>query len=88
MKKIKERKGLNYSKIIGIFITLCIVSFFITFIYKFSTTTSSEAGPNQRWCANCQVFHNINETQTNEIWCNNCKTWHAPNQESSTQSIK
>ena len=88
MKKIKEKKGLNYTKLLGIIISLCILSFFISFIYKFSTTTYSGAGTNQRWCANCQVFHDINETQENEIWCKNCNAWHAPNQESGTQSIK
>ena len=86
-KKNKQTKeNYNFSKLIGYIIVTCFVLFLGSFVYQAITTEYNDS--TKRWCANCQIYHDINEEQENEIWCNNCQTWHAPNEESGTVTIK
>tara|TARA_Y100000590_G_C14904673_1_gene707704 strand:- start:167 stop:427 length:261 start_codon:yes stop_codon:yes gene_type:complete len=82
----KEIKNVDSSKYIGFIVIACILLFTGSFVYKF---IASDNNSSQRWCANCNTWHDINDdTIEGEVWCNNCQTWHAPNEESSTPSIK
>ena len=86
-KKNKHvKKDSSFSKLIGYSIVACFVLFLGSFIYQAVTTEYIDAM--QRWCDNCQTYHNIDEEQENEVWCNNCQAWHAPNEESRTVNIK
>lgn len=85
-KKVIKSGKISFSSILGIFIIICISSFFISFIYRFITSESTDS--TRQWCPTHNTYHDISEQINNEIWCNNCKTWHAPRNESAIPSIK
>ena len=85
-KKIIKSGKVTFSSILGTFIVICIVGFFISFIYRF--ITADQANSNQQWCPTHNTYHDISQQTDNEIWCKNCKTWHAPRDESATPLIK
>jgi len=80
-KNKDSKKSFNFGKINGIIIVICIIAFISSFVYQLLTTESIDG--TQRWCANCQTYHDINEVREDEVWCNNCNAWHAPRDESS-----
>tara|TARA_Y100000996_G_scaffold100788_1_gene72971 strand:+ start:288 stop:554 length:267 start_codon:yes stop_codon:yes gene_type:complete len=82
-KKIKQRFSL--SKLTGIIVVSSFCLFLGSFIYEIANAESID--PTQRWCANCNTYHDINDETLEEIWCNNCNTWHAPNEESRVSNL-
>tara|TARA_B100001996_G_scaffold118945_1_gene90062 strand:+ start:115 stop:381 length:267 start_codon:yes stop_codon:yes gene_type:complete len=84
-KKKQTKDKFNFTKLIGYLVVGSFCMFLASFIYQAINVESTDA--TQRWCENCQVFHDINDETVDEIWCNNCQTWHAPNQESGTKKI-
>ena len=85
-KKVIKNKRISFSSLLGIFIIICISSFFISFIYRFITAESVDS--TKRWCPTHNTYHDVSEDIENEIWCNNCQTWHAPRDESAIPEIK
>ena len=85
-KKIIKSGEITFSTILGTFLVICFISFFISFIYRFATTDKVDS--NKQWCPTHNTYHEISEEVDDEIWCNNCKTWHPPRDESATPSIK
>jgi len=65
-------------------IPVCLLACISLFIFRFVT---SEENSSQRWCENCNTFHDINDDTIEEVWCNNCNTWHAPKDESSNNHL-